>query len=133
MNRRFLAISALIATIFMLTGLLLLDRPLAQWIHGSDLANATVFVRGLDILDTLAGIHVSYWLASAVFVCSGLVLLALSYATPLPRAFAAVIVLAGLIQAGQEYIWPHAALAGIGERRLVDNLVCRRRIISVGA
>ena len=99
MNRRFLAISALIATIFMLTGLLLLDRPLAQWIHGSDLANATVFVRGLDILDTLAGIHVSYWLASAVFVCSGLVLLALSYATPLPRAFAAVIVLAGLIQA----------------------------------
>ena len=99
MNRRFLAISALIATLFMLTGLLILDRPLAQWIHGSDFANAAVFVQGLDVLDTLAGIHVSYWLACSVFVASGLILLAISHVTARPHRFAVSILVAGLIQA----------------------------------
>lgn len=71
MNRRLLATVAAIAAVLMAAGLLGLDRPLAEWVRGSGLENATVFVHGLGALDTLSGMHLWFWLAGSAALAIG--------------------------------------------------------------
>jgi membrane-associated phospholipid phosphatase len=99
MSRRFLVISLVIAAAFLILGLLALDTPLVQAIHGSAIENSPVFVNGLHVLDTSLGMHVSYWLASSVCVFAGLVALALSGRTRLPRSLAVALFTSGVVQA----------------------------------
>ncbi len=98
MSRRFLLVSAFIAAICMLAGLLALDIPIVHWIHGSVIENAPVFVQGLDALDGIFGIHVSYWLASMVMICAGAILLLAKIAGQRQK-LALAILGAGFVQA----------------------------------
>lgn len=99
MNRRFLLVSALVASTLMAAGLLVLDLPLAHWIHDSGLADAAFFKVGLDILDTLLLLRISYWLTPGVLVTLGLLGVVFAAFIRLPRALAPTLLAAGLIQA----------------------------------
>lgn len=99
MNRRFLLLAALIAAIFVAAGLLLVDFPLAHWIRDSGLADASFFTTGLGILDTLSGLKISYWLAAAVLVVSGLLGVVFAAFIRLPPALAPTLLVAGMTQA----------------------------------
>lgn len=99
MNRRFLLITALIAASLVAVGLLILDQPLAHWIHGSGLADAAFFNTGLKVLDSLLGLRISYWLAAGVMVTLGLLGVIFAAFIRLPRALAPALLIAGLTQA----------------------------------
>ncbi len=99
MSRRFLLASTAIATLCMLAGLLVLDIPIVHWIHGSTIENAPMFVLGLDALDGVFGIHVSYWLAPGVMIGSGAIFLLLARSKSQRQEFALAILGAGLVQA----------------------------------
>lgn len=99
MSRRFLLASMLIAGLCMLAGLFVLDGPVVRWIHASRIANAPLFVHGLDALDALFGIHVSYWLAPAATILAGATLLAFARNRMLRRKFALALLGSGLVQA----------------------------------
>ncbi len=99
MSRRFLAVSALIAATLMLAGLLFLDTPIVLAIHASSFENLPFFVDGLEILDTIFGVHVWYWLAASICVTTGLIAVYLSRTTQLSRRLALAILSAGLVQA----------------------------------
>jgi membrane-associated phospholipid phosphatase len=99
MSRRFLVISVIIAAVFLISGLLVLDTPLVQAIDGSALENSPVFVNGLDLLDTCLGLHVSYWLASGICVIVGFIAVVMSSRTRLSRSVAVAILTSGLVQA----------------------------------
>ncbi len=66
MSCRVIAWTGAAALLAMLAGLLLVDHPLAIWIHASGIENAMAFRVGLAGLDNLTRIHISYWLAGAV-------------------------------------------------------------------
>lgn len=76
MNRRVLAWTGAIALLLVLIGLIVADRPLALGIRTSGFADAAFFSVGLGALDKVTGIHVSYWLAGAVFGGIGAIWLA---------------------------------------------------------
>ena len=102
MSRRFLVISALIATTFMFAGLLFLDKPIVLAIHNSSFENLPFFVDGLSILDTMFGVHVWYWLAACTCVTIGLIAIYLSSVTRLSRRLGLAILSAGLVQASTQ-------------------------------
>ncbi|HKE47100.1 MAG TPA: phosphatase PAP2 family protein [Rhodanobacteraceae bacterium] len=60
MDRRFLLGAALIAAVLMTVGFLGADRPLAEWVHASGIANARFFDWGLYALDTVSGMR--FWI-----------------------------------------------------------------------
>jgi membrane-associated phospholipid phosphatase len=99
MNQRFLLATALVAAALVAFGLLVLDVPLARWIHASGHENAGFFVHGLGMLDRVFGLKVWYWIAVAVCVPLGLIGLALAPRLGLPRGLAAAILAAGITQA----------------------------------
>jgi membrane-associated phospholipid phosphatase len=100
MNLRFLLTSALIAATLLAVGLLVVDIPLARWIHASGYEGAAVFVQGLGLLDQLVGLRVWYWIAAAILVPIGLLGLIFASRLPLPRGLAPALLAAGLVQAG---------------------------------
>ncbi len=71
MSYRVIAWTGITALLLMMVGLLVVDRPLAIWIHTSGIEGTAVFRLGLAGLDKLAGIHVSYWLAAVVLAVAG--------------------------------------------------------------
>lgn len=90
MDRRLPAWTAAFAAALMLLGLFALDRPLAEWVRAGGIANARAFEWGLGALDTLAGMHVWFWLAGCVALGLGIVGLAFARAARWPRVLAAV-------------------------------------------
>lgn len=99
MSQRFLAVSAVIAACFLLTGLLVVDVPLVLAIHQSAFESLPFFVGGLNFFDTILGMHVWYWLAATACVALGLIGILLSRTTRLSRDLALAICSAGLVQA----------------------------------
>lgn len=100
MNQRFLLVAALVAATLVAMGLLVLDVPLARWIHASGYENAALFVDGLGLLDHLVGIHIWYWTAAAACIPLGLIGLLLARHTRLPRQAGLAVLAAGIVQAG---------------------------------
>ena len=94
MDRRLPAWTAAVAAALMLLGLFALDRPLAEWVRASGIANARAFEWGLGALDAIAGMHVWFWLAGWVALGLGVAGLALARAARWPRVLAA----AGVVQ-----------------------------------
>lgn len=75
MSYRVIVWSGAAALLVMLAGLLVVDQPLAVWIHTSGIEDAAIFRVGLAGLDNFAGIHVSYWLAAVVLAIVGAICL----------------------------------------------------------
>lgn len=94
MDRRLLAGTALAATLLMLAGFAGVDRPLAEWVRASGIENAPLFVVGLALLDTLAGMSIWFWLAGCVALALGAIGWALRRDARWPRALLA----AGVVQ-----------------------------------
>jgi len=94
MDRRLPAWTAAIAATLFLLGLFAIDRPLAEALRANGLAHARAFEWGLGALDTLAGMHVWFWLAGWVTLGFGLLGLAFARAARWPRALA----IAGAVQ-----------------------------------
>ena len=116
MNQRFLLATALVAAALIAFGLLVIDIPMAHWIHASGFEHAPFFVLGLAVLDGVFGIRVWYWLAAAVCIPIGVVGLVLSARGRVPRGLAVAILSAGIVQA-----------ATIGTMMLGKNLFGRLR------
>lgn len=72
MNRRFLAVVAIVFAALCAVGLAGADRPLAEWVHASGFENARAFAAALAALDTLFGMHIWYWLAGCVTLALGI-------------------------------------------------------------
>ncbi|NCT67156.1 MAG: phosphatase PAP2 family protein [Rhodanobacteraceae bacterium] len=89
MNRRLLGWTALASAVLMLLGLLVLDHPLAQWLHASDLERLPLFAGGLGALDVVVGIDVWYWLAGWTVFAVGCLGLAMQRRARWPRVFLA--------------------------------------------
>ena len=89
MNRRLLGWTALVSTVSMLLGLLVLDRPLAEWLRTSGLEQLPVFAHPLGALDVVVGIDVWVWLAGWTAFALGCLGLALQRRARWPRAFLA--------------------------------------------
>lgn len=94
MDRRIPAWVALVSASFAALGLLLVDRPLAEWIHGSGIAHSRVFAGGLAALDFLTGLHLWFWLAGCSAIAIGVIGLAWKRRAAWPRAWLA----AGIVQ-----------------------------------
>lgn len=94
MSRLVPAWVAVVGAAFAALGLLLVDRPLAEWIHASGIAHARVFEWGLAALDFLTAMHLWYWLAGSVAIAIGVAGLAWRRDATWPRAWLA----AGLVQ-----------------------------------
>lgn len=94
MNRRFLAIFAIVFATLCAIGLAGADRPLAEWVHASGVEQAAVFSKTLKALDTVFGLHVWYWLAGCVVLALGIGGLALARRARWP----VVLVAAALVQ-----------------------------------
>lgn len=73
MNRRLLATVAAIAAVFLVLGLLGIDRPLAEWVRASGLENAAAFAQGLGAFDFVSGLHLWFWLAGCTALAIGLI------------------------------------------------------------
>ena len=99
MNQRFLLVTAVIAAILVAIGLLVVDIPLAHWVHVGGFENAPLFVEGLSLLDRVVGIRVWYWIAAAVCIPLGLLGLALASRLRLSRGLPTAILAAGIVQA----------------------------------
>lgn len=89
MNRRFLAVVALVFAALCAAGLLGADRPLAEWIHASGFESARVFADPLAVLDSAFGMHVWYWLAGFVALGLGIAGLVFARGARWPVAFVA--------------------------------------------
>lgn len=94
MNRRLLCVVALIGALLMAAGLSGLDRPLAEWVHGSGIEQARVFAVGLGTLDWLAGMRLWFWFAGGVALAVGLIGIALYRQARWPR----MLFVAGAVQ-----------------------------------
>ena len=99
MSKRFLCAAALIAATLMIAGLLVVDVPLVMAINGSAYKDLPFFVDGLKVLDTIFGMHVSYWLASSVFLLIGMLALFLAARKRISQRVAISVFTAGLVQA----------------------------------
>ena len=71
MDRRFLLGAAIIAAVLMAVGFAGFDRPLAEWVHASGIANARVFDGGLLALDTVSGMRVWIFALGWIAVVGG--------------------------------------------------------------
>ena len=94
MDHRLPAWVALVAAAFTALGVLLVDRPLAEWIHASAIAHARVFEWGLAVLDGATGMHAWYWLAGSVALAIGVIGLLVRRGARWPLAWLA----AGVVQ-----------------------------------
>ena len=94
MNRRLLTGVGLLSALLMAIGLFGIDRPLAQWLRASGFENARMFTDGLQVLDTLTGLHLWVWLAAIVAVAVGLAGMMLQRRARWPR----VLIAAGVVQ-----------------------------------
>lgn len=72
MSRRLLLTVAVLAAILLASGLLGLDRPLAEWLRENGVENAIVFAYGLGTLDFVSGMHLWFWLAGCVALAIGI-------------------------------------------------------------
>ena len=99
MNQRFLLAVALVAATLVAIGLLVIDIPLARWVHASGHENAGFFVHGLGLLDKIFGLKVWYWIAVTACVPLGLIGLLLTTRLRLPKGLAGSILAAGIAQA----------------------------------
>ncbi len=88
MSRRLPAIVAAIAAVLLALGLAGVDRPLAEWVHSSGIANAAVFANGLGLLDTAGGLGYWFWLAGCVVLGAGTAALLAFPRRRWPRALA---------------------------------------------
>ncbi len=57
MDRRFLLVAACVAALLLAAGLLGADRPIAEWVRASGIAQARVFDWGLLALDSVTGLR----------------------------------------------------------------------------
>ncbi len=96
MRHRLLVIVALVAATLVAVGLLGADYPLAHWIHGSAIDNLGMFRHGLEVLDTLFGMTIWYWLAATVSIVIGAI--TMLPALRVPRRLATALLVAGLVQ-----------------------------------
>ena len=96
MRHRLLIVVALVSASLVAIGLLGVDYPLARWVHGTGIENLDVFRHGLEILDTLFGISIWFWLAATV--CTVVGAMALLPALRLPGQLAVALLVAGLVQ-----------------------------------
>jgi membrane-associated phospholipid phosphatase len=87
MNRRLLGWIAVVSALLATLGLLVLDRPLAEWLRASGFEQAPLFARGLGALDVVAGINVWLWLAGWTVFAIGCLGLALHRRDRWPRVF----------------------------------------------
>lgn len=94
MNRRFLAIVAVVFALLCAIGLAGADRPIAEWVHAGGFENARVFAEPLAALDFVSGMHVWYWLAGCVVLAIGLVALFYKHHARWPK----ILVAAALVQ-----------------------------------
>jgi membrane-associated phospholipid phosphatase len=94
MDRRLLAWVAALAAVVLAIGLSGIDRPLAEWVHASGIANAGVFHYGLGTLDIASGMTTWFWLAGCVALALGVLGLAFARRARWPR----VLLAAGAVQ-----------------------------------
>ena len=94
MSRLVPAWVAVVSALFAALGLLLVDRPLAEWVHASGMAHARVFEWGLAALDAVTGMHAWYWLAGCCALAIGAIGLAWRRRAGWARAWLA----AGVVQ-----------------------------------
>ena len=87
MNRRFLAVVAVVFAALCAISLLGADRPLAEWVHASGFEKAPLFVGLLAALDTVFGMHVWYWLAGSTALALGIAGLLFARRARWPVAF----------------------------------------------
>jgi membrane-associated phospholipid phosphatase len=92
MNRRLLAVAAVLAAMLCALGFFALDRPLAEWVRASGIENARVFVDGLYVLDTISGMSTWIWLAGLVTLAIGIAGYAWRRQARWPRALIAAAV-----------------------------------------
>ncbi|MFZ2236009.1 MAG: phosphatase PAP2 family protein [Dokdonella sp.] len=96
MRHRLLLVVALVAAVLVAAGLAGVDYPLARWAHGSGIENLALFRDGLDVLDTLFGLSIWFWLAATACVVVGA--MALLPALRVPRRLAVALLVAGIVQ-----------------------------------
>ncbi|HET6546123.1 MAG TPA: phosphatase PAP2 family protein [Rhodanobacteraceae bacterium] len=96
MNRRVLFWAGIVSSALTMAGVLLLDRPLAQWLRASGHENAAFFREGLAALDSVSGLAAGHiWWACCVFIAIGAAWLGIRRSALVPR----VLVATGLIDA----------------------------------
>jgi len=92
MDRRLLAVTALIAALLIALGFAGLDRPLAEWVRASGIEQARVFSVGLAALDTVTALSVWFWGAGAVVLAIGVIGFAARRRDHWPRALIAAAI-----------------------------------------
>jgi len=92
MDRRLLAVTALIAALLIALGFAGLDRPLAEWVRASGIEQARVFSVGLAALDTVTALSVWFWGAGAVVLAIGVIGFAWRRRDRWPRALIAAAI-----------------------------------------
>ena len=100
MNRRFLAGVAAVAALLLVAGLLVVDRPLAEWVHTSGHAGIALLRDTLAVLDAAIGMHVWYWMTATILVVLGLAGTIAGARLRLPPRLAPALLAAGIVQAG---------------------------------
>lgn len=98
MSKRFLVAAALVAATLMIAGLWVVDVPLVLAIDGSAYKDLPFFVDGLKVLDSIFGMHISYWLASGIFLVLGMLAFLLASRKQLSQRLAMAVFTAGLVQ-----------------------------------
>jgi membrane-associated phospholipid phosphatase len=94
LDRKFLAIVAIVAAILMLVGLAGADRPLAEWMHASGAENAPAIVWLMNTIEIACGFHYSRWLFGAIVLPIGIAIVLLRRDSTVGRA----LVVATLVQ-----------------------------------
>ena len=94
MDRRLLSWTAAVAALLALAGLLVLDRPIAEWVRASGLEQARIFSMGLAALDAATLLSVWFWGIGCAALAVGLIGLAIRRDARWPRA----LVAAALVQ-----------------------------------
>jgi len=94
---------AIISLSLALLGFLLIDRPLAEWIHGSGLEKLPFFVNGTEWLDTFSGKNASKFLAGGVCLMVG----GLTWRLHRNETIASALILTGIVH------WASIISAGV--------------------
>jgi membrane-associated phospholipid phosphatase len=93
-DRKFLVGVAIIATILLVLGFFVVDRPLAEWVRTSGAENVAAIVWLQDAIERITGFHWSRWIFGAVALVVGIV----AIATRRAQRFGAILVFAALVQ-----------------------------------
>ncbi len=75
MNRRSIAINALVATLLCLAGIFAFDRPVASLVHSMGGEHSKLLAAGTHLLEVASGMSLSKFLLGSVLLASGLALL----------------------------------------------------------